>query len=238
MSITNTITQRALLFLQSLPVILSFLILAGPLKAATVGMSIQWPEGGGSGIVLNKAAMTQMEALGSPTLPLEVRIAQPDTTNGFVKRYVTQDQLVSFLEKVSTPDELYGQGFSLRNKNDPYMALRLFELAAQKGSARAGVILGHALVTGKHGVIQDVERGLALLQMAAESETKSGEALGYADLVLSAFYENGIGVPQNHDEAERLLNKAWSVCTTRWCDKEGTRSMVIEEFEAEWPVPK
>jgi TPR repeat protein len=90
---------------------------------------------------------------------------------------------------------------SAYDRGDYKEAVRLFNLLAEKGNAKAQMWLGNMYIGGQ-GVPQDYQEALRWYRKAAEQ----GDAQALFN--LGTMYENGEGIPQDYEEALRWYRKA------------------------------
>ena len=83
-----------------------------------------------------------------------------------------------------------------------------YRLSAEQGNADAQYILGAMYLYGELGVSQDYEEAVKWLRFSALKGNSGGQA------TLAAMYYHGEGVPQDFEEAFRVLS---TCCTTGRC---------------------
>jgi hypothetical protein len=95
-----------------------------------------------------------------------------------------------------TIPQLLKLGSIAMKAQQPEVAYASFKMASQQGNADAKASVGAMLIRGS-GTEQDASQGVRLLQESANAGSYIGQS------TLATFYETGIGVPKNLDEAKR-----------------------------------
>src|SRR3990167_4168908 len=80
--------------------------------------------------------------------------------------------------------------------------IQAIERAARRGDSDAQVDLGLLYMTGDGGSIKDDESAVHWFRRASQQDSPSGY------FYLGKMYQEGRGVPQDHDQASRLYHEA------------------------------